>query len=92
MRKYNNQKGFKMTKYQYYIVRDADAIGNAKRWDIVRGYWTYSAPFHPTDNSRVYVLNGSAIGNKARDGLLKSGAIQRLKKSEAVKNLLNNLR
>lgn len=81
-----------MIKYQYYLVRDNNVIGNAKRWDIIRGYWTYSAPFHPTDNSRVYVLNGYAIGNKARNELLQSGAIQRLKKSEAVKNLLNNLR
>lgn len=67
-----------MTKYQYYIVR-AKNVENAKMWDIIRGYWTYSAPFHPTDNSRVYVLNGYAIGNKARNELLKSGAIQRLK-------------
>lgn len=81
-----------MIKYQYYLVRSENVAGNVKKWDVVRGHWAYTAPFHPTDNSRVYVLNGYAIGNKARKELIKSGEIQRLKKSEAIKNLVDGLR
>lgn len=81
-----------MLKYQYYLVRKNGIIRNEKAGDVIRGHWMYSAPFHPTDDSRVYVLNGFAIGNKARNELLKSGEIQRLKKSEAIKNLLRGLR
>lgn len=79
-------------KYQYYLVRKDGIIRDEKAWDVIKGCWTYSAPFHPTDNSRVYVLNGYAIGNTQRKELLKSGAIQRLTKTEAIKKLLNNLR
>lgn len=79
-------------RYQYFYVRKSKIIRSEEVGDIIKGHWTYCAPFHPTDMSKTYVLNGYAIGKKALKDMLEKKEIERISKKEAVEFLLRRLR
>ena len=79
-----------MFRRSYFLVKKA--IFGLKKWDIVKGHWTYAAPFHPTDMTKTYVLGGYAIGYKALKEYLKDGTLVRITKREAIDTLLRDLR
>ena len=81
-----------MEKYSYFLVLERNIIRNEQVGDVIRGHWVYSAPFHPTDDSKVFVLNGYAIGKKATREMILKGKIKKITKKEAVSRLLNELR
>lgn len=81
-----------MFKYQYYIVIKNNIIRNEKIGDIIKGQKAYSAPFHPTDMSTTYVLNGYAIGRNQLLDLIGKGYIKRISKKEACERLIRRLR
>lgn len=81
-----------MFKYQYYIVRKDNIIRSEKIGDIIKGHKAYAAPYHPTDMSTTYVLNGYAIGRNQLLDLIGKGHIKRISKKEACERLIEELR
>ena len=79
-------------RYQYYYVRKSKIIRLEDVGDIIRGCWIFRAPFHPTDMTKTYILNGYAIGRKAVKDMLAKNEIKRISKKEAVEILLRRLR
>lgn len=79
-------------RYQYYYVKKSQIIRSEEVGDIIKGCWIYRAPFHPTDMTKTYSLNGYAIGKKALKDMLSKKEIERISKKEAVEFLLRRLR
>lgn len=79
-------------RYQYYYVRKSKIIRSEEVGDIIKGCWIFRAPFHPTDMTKTYVLNGYAIGRKGLKDMLAKNEIERISKKEAVEFLLRRLR
>ena len=81
-----------MIKYNFYKCLRANIIREEECGEIIRGYTTYRDPFHPTDNTKTYVLNGYAIGFGQLRDLIGKGYIKKISKKKAVETLINQLR
>lgn len=80
-----------MSKKSYYLVMNRKST----YWgcgDVIKGEWVYRAPFHPTDNTKVYCIGGYALGIECVLAMIKLGKIKRISRKKAIDILLGNIR
>lgn len=80
-----------MSRKSYYLVMNKKST----YWDcgdVIKGEWVYRAPFHPTDNTKVYCIGGKALGIEFVKECIKSGCLKKISRDTVIEILLSDIR